>query len=65
MMKPFAFLCIFIGLPIWGGYNGDKLLLWFVGALGLMLPMVIVILNELPNAMTAEEWEREEKKHEK
>ena len=64
-MKNFAFLCIFIGLPIWGGYTGDKLLLWFMGALGLMLPMVIVILNELPNAMTAEEWEREEKKRDK
>ena len=64
-MKAFAFLCIFIGLPIWGGYNGDKLLLWFMGALGLMLPMVIVLFNELPNAMMTEEWEREEKKHEK
>ena len=64
-MKTFAFLCIFIGLPIWGGYNGDKLLLWALVGMGLLLPAVLLFIQELPNAMTAEEWEREEKKREK
>ena len=65
MMKKLMFLSLFFGLPIWGGYNGDKLFLWALVGMGLLLPAMLLFIQELPNAMTAEEWEREEKKHEK
>ena len=64
-MKTLAFLCIFIGLPIWGGYNGDKLFLWALVGMALLLPAVLLFIQELPYIMTVEEWEREEEKHEK
>ena len=64
-MKTLTFLCIFIGLPIWGGYTGDKLFLWALVGMALLLPAVLLCIQELPHAMTVEEWEQEEKKRDK
>lgn len=42
-----AFICTFILLPIWGGYEGDNMLLWTAGAVLLFIPGLICLHREL------------------
>ncbi len=37
-MEKLSFLCLFILLPIWGGYTGENIALWVVVAALLFLP---------------------------
>lgn len=37
-MEALSFFCLFILLPIWGGYTGENIALWVVVAALLFLP---------------------------
>lgn len=37
-MEALSFICLFILLPIWGGYTGENMALWVVVAVLLFLP---------------------------
>lgn len=48
-MRPFekfAFLMLFLGEPIWAGYEGESMVLYLLGAFALMVPMMILAQRE-------------------
>lgn len=45
-MEKLSFTCLFLLLPIWGGYTGENMALWAAVAVLLLLPPAALLYKE-------------------